>query len=149
MQAEFDGLEAADTFAEISEVRAGSSIVRPKRLLKWKGDGHGMIDRANARVVPKGYSQVEGVDYFDTFAPTASTTSNRIVAAMACKIDWDLRHLDVDQAIIQSELDTEIFVGLPPGCRRLSGKVVRLNKALYGLKRSDRSWYKLLSSTLV
>ena len=149
MQAEFDGLEAADTFTEISEVPAGSNIVESKWLLKWKGDEHGMIDRAKARLVAKGYSQVEGVDYFDTFAPTASTTSNRIVAAMACKLDWDLRHLDVDQAFIQSELDTEIFLRLPPGCGRLSGKVVRLNKALYGLKQSGRSWYKLLSSTLV
>ena len=108
-----------------------------------------MIDRAKARLVAKGYSQVEGVDYFDTFAPTASTTSNRLVAAMACKLDWDLRHLDVDQAFIQSDLDTGIFLTLPPGCGRLSGKVVRLNKALYGLKQSGRSWYKLLSSTLV
>ena len=63
---------------------------------------HGMIDRAKARFVAKGYNQVEGVDFFDTFAPTASTTSNRLVAAVACKLDWDLRQLDVDQAFIQS-----------------------------------------------
>ena len=68
---------------------------------------------------------------------------------MACKLDWDLRHLDVDQAFIQAELDTEIFLRLPPGCGEMSGKVVLLNKALYGLKQRGRSWYKLLSSTLV
>ena len=68
---------------------------------------------------------------------------------MACKLDWDLRHLDVDQAFIQAELDTEIFLRLPRGCGEMSGKVVLLNKALYGLKQSGRSWYKLLSSTLV
>ena len=102
MHAEFDRLQAADTFTEISEVPAGSNIVESKWLLKWKRDEHGMIDRAKARLVAKGYSQLEGVDYFDTFAPAASTTSNRIVAAMACKLDWDLRHLDVDQAFIQS-----------------------------------------------
>ena len=89
-----------------------------------------MIDRAKAKLVAEGYSQVEGVDNFDTFAPTALTTSNRMEAAMACKLDWDLRHLDVDQAYIQSELDTEFFSRFPPGCGRLSGKVVRLIKAL-------------------
>ena len=45
-----------------------------------------MIDRAKSRLVVKGCSQVEGVDYFDTFTPTASTTYNRLVAALACKI---------------------------------------------------------------
>ena len=149
MRSEFDGLEAAGTFVEVSELPASSNIVESKWLLKWKSDAHGMIDRAKARLVAKGYSQVEGVDYFETFAPTASTTSNRLIAAMACKLDWDLRHLDVDQAFIQAELDTEIFLRLPRGCGEMSGKVVLLNKALYGLKQSGRSWYKLLSSTLV
>ena len=72
-----------------------------KWLLKWKGDEHGMINRAKAKLVTKGYSQAKGVDYFDSFAPTASITSNRLVAAMARKLDRYLRHLDVDQAFIQ------------------------------------------------
>ena len=78
--------------------------------LKWKGDKHkhGTIGRAKAKLVAKRYSQKEGVDYFDIFAPTASTLSNRLVAAMPCKLDLGLRHLDVDQAFIQSELDTEL-----------------------------------------
>ena len=62
MQAEFDGLEAAETFVEKSEVPAGSNIVESKCLLRWKADEHGMIDRAKARLVANGYSQVGGVD---------------------------------------------------------------------------------------
>ena len=68
---------------------------------------------------------------------------------MACKLDWGLRHLDVDQAFIQSESDTGIYLRLPPGCESVSGKVVLLNKALHGLKHCGRAWYQLLSSTLV
>ena len=68
---------------------------------------------------------------------------------MACKPDWDLRHLDVDQAFIQAELDTDIFLRLLPGCGKMSGMVVILKKALDGLKQSGRSWNKLQSSTLV
>ena len=108
-----------------------------------------MVDRAKARLVAKGYSQVDGVDYFEAFAPTASTTSNRLIAATACKLDWCLRHLDVYQAYIQAELDTEISLRLPRGCGEMSGKVVLFNKALHELKQTGRSWYKLLSSTLV
>ena len=108
-----------------------------------------MIDRAKARLVAKGYSQVGGVNYIGTFAPAASITSDKLVTAMPAKLDWDLRHFGTDQAFIQSELDTEIFLRFPPGCGWLSGKVVRLNKALCGLKQSGRSLYKLLPSTLV
>ena len=91
MQAELDGLEAAGTFAEIHEIPQRRNIVDSKWLLKWKGAEHGTIDIAKARLVAKGYSQVERVDYFDTFAPTASTESSRLVQAMTCKLDWDLR----------------------------------------------------------
>ena len=108
-----------------------------------------MVDRAKARMVAMGYNQVEGGDYFETFAPMASAISNSLVAAMACKLDWDLRHLDVDQASIQSELDNDIYLRLPPGCESVSGKVVLLNKAVYGLKQSGRAWYQLVPSTLV
>ena len=81
--------------------------------------------------------------------PTASATSNGMVAAMACKLDWDLRHVDVDQTFSQLELDTDIYLPLPPGCGSVPGKVVILNKALYGLKQSGQAWYQLLSSTVV
>ena len=65
-------------------------------------------------MVARGYSQVEGVDYFGTFAATASTTSNSLVAAMACKLDWDLRHLDVDQSFIQSRVGYRLFLEIAP-----------------------------------
>ena len=83
----------------------------------------------------------------ETFTPTASASSNRLVAAMACKLDWDLRHLDVEQAFIQSELDTDIYFRLPSGCGSVSSKVVLLNKTLYGLKLSGRAWYQLMMSS--
>ena len=49
---------------------------------------------------------------------------------MACKLDWDLRHLDVDHVIIQSRLDNDIYFRLPHGCASVSGNVVLFNKAL-------------------
>ena len=149
MRTEFDGLVAASTFAELSAIPEGCKIVDATWLYKWKGGSHGVVDRAKARMVAMGYSQVEEVDYLETFAPTVSATSDRLVAAMAYKLDWDLRHLDVDQAFIQSKMDTDIYLRLPPGGGSVSGKVVLLNKALYGLKQSRRAWYQLLSSTLV
>ena len=140
MRIEFDGLVAAGIITAVTQIPEGCNIVDAKWLGKWEGDSHGMVDRAKARLVAMGYIQVEGVDYFETFAPTASATSDRLVVAMECKLDWDLRHLDVDQASIQSELHTDIYLRLLPGCGPVSGKVVLLNKPLYGLKQSGRAW---------
>ena len=128
MSKEFDELVVAGTFAEVIGVSGGCYIVDVKWLSKWNGDSHATVDRAKARMVAMGYSQVEEVDYFETFAATVSATSNRLVEAMACKLDWELGHLGVDQAFISSDLDTDIYFRLPPGCRSVSGKVVLLNK---------------------
>ena len=132
----FDGLVVAGTFAGVAEIPTGCNIVDTKWLYKWKGDSRGMVDRANARIVAMGFSQVEGVDYVETFAPSTYATFNRLVATMACKLDWGLRHLDVDYAFVQSGLDTGIFLRPPPGCGSVSGKVVPLNKALCSLNQS-------------
>ena len=55
----------------------------------------------------------------------------------------------MEQAYVQSELDFVIFMRLPPGCGTMSGKIVRLNKSLYGFKTAARQFYKLLVSRLV
>ena len=57
-------------------------------------------------------------------------------------------HFDVEQSFVQSELDEDVFLRLPRGCGRLSGKVVRLNKSLYGLKKASRSWHAHLTTCL-
>ena len=57
-------------------------------------------------------------------------------------------HFDVEQAFVQSKLDEDVFLRLPRGCGRLSGKVVRLNKCLYGLKQASRSWHAYLTTCL-
>ena len=58
MSKEVDGLVAAGTFAEVTEIPGGCNIVDAKRLYKRKGDSHGMVDRAKARMVAMEYSYV-------------------------------------------------------------------------------------------
>ena len=58
-------------------------------------------------------------------------------------------HLDVAQAFVRAKLDTEIYMKLPGGCGDMSGKIVRLNRSLYGLKQSGRQWAGLLVETVV
>ena len=57
-------------------------------------------------------------------------------------------HFDVEQDFVQSKLDEDAILRLPRGCGHLSGKVVRLNKSLYGLKQASQSWHAHLTTCL-
>ena len=51
-----------------------------------------------------------------------------LLSTIACELDLDVCHFDVEQAFVQFKLDEHVFLRLPMICRRLSGKIVRLNK---------------------
>ena len=72
----------------------------------------------------------------------------RLLSAIACELDLDVCHFEVEQAFVQSKLDEDVFLCLPRGCGRLSDKTVRLNKTLYGLKQASRSWHAHLTTCL-
>ena len=112
----------------------------------WKSNEFGKVVKAKVRLVARGFSQREGIDYFKTFSPCPSAASIRLLAAIACELDLDLCHFDAEQAFVQSELDEEVYLRLPKGCGSMSGKVARLRKSLYGLKQASRSWHKHLVS---
>jgi hypothetical protein len=101
-------------------------------------------------LVAKGYSQRKGVDFFDTWAPTARHTTARILLHFAAVHDYHVHVMDVDQAFLQGELEEELFMELPPvlpaGAR--DGKVWRLKRPLYGLKQAPRQWQKKLKDVL-
>ena len=86
-------------------------------------------------------------------SPLVTTDSFRwwghYLSAIACELDLDVCHFDVEQAFVQSKLDEDVFLRLPRGCGRLSGnKVVRLNKSLDGLKQASWSWHTHLTTCL-
>ena len=98
---------------------------------KWvytgKVDEHGWVVKAKSRLVARGFKQREGVDFSETFAPTLSSSCVRLLSAIACECDLDLCHFDVDQALVQSDLEEDVFLRLPKGCGdfccRTEGKV--------------------------
>ncbi|CAM9184886.1 unnamed protein product [Sphacelaria rigidula] len=114
VKTEFDGLMAPGTLAEVTEIPAGCNIIGAKWL--WYCKSHGMVDRENPRMIAMTYSHAEGVDHFETFAPTPSTTSKRLVVIRACKLDWDLRHLGVGQTFMPSESGADLYLHLRLGC---------------------------------
>ena len=79
----------------------------------------------------------------------SAASSVKLLVAIAVKNDWELRRLDAKQAFIQADLDFNIFMKLPDGCGDKNGKVVKLNKSVYGLKQAGHRWAMNLSDVIV
>ena len=102
-------------------------------------------------LVAQGYSQMEGVDYDETFAPVARMESIRILLALACHLKFKLYQIDVKTAFLNGFLKEDVYVAQPKGFidPHFSEHVLYLKKALYGLKQALRAWYDRLTQYLV
>ncbi|KAI1006264.1 hypothetical protein K3495_g1956, partial [Podosphaera aphanis] len=118
----------------------GRKIVSAKWVCKFKGNAQGEVERFKARYVAKGFPQVQGLDFDETFAPVVRFDSLRLLLAIAAHKCWRPRQLDIKTAFLYGILNEEIFMELPDGYRK-ENHVARLNRCVYGLKQSPREWY--------
>ena len=144
---ELDSLKAAKTWIVVKRPK-DRNVVDSKWVLRLKKDSEGKIDKHKARVVAKGFTQVEGVDYYETFAPVARLASIRTVLAIATRNEWKIDTFDFHSAFLNGEFDEneEIYMEQPPGYEEKNKKeyVLRLLKTIYGLKQSSRKWYEII-----
>ena len=101
-------------------------------------------------MVAKGYTQVCGSNYGDTFSPVAKIASVRLLISMAAMCSWPLYHLDIKNAFLHGDLAEEVYMKQPLGfvTQGESGLVCRLRHSLYGLKQFPRAWFGLFSSVV-
>jgi hypothetical protein len=145
IEAELLALLARGTWDYV-DIPEGTNLVDNKWVFKVKYTPDGRIDRFKARLVARGYSQMKGQDFDETFAPTMRKESFRIILAIAAYFGWQLDHMDVDNAFLESTILEEIFMSIPEGIKGQDGKCCRIRKGLYGLKQSARNWYLVLVS---
>ena len=152
IQEELTVLKEAGTWTLV-EPPPGANIVGSKWVFRVKKDAVGNIVRKKARLVAQGFSQVPGIDYFDTYAPVARLSSIRTILALAARNDMELHQIDIKGAYLNGELtdDEAIYMRQPPGyaSKDHPNHVCRLLKTLYGLKQAGRRWYQKLVQILV
>ncbi|CAI7903930.1 unnamed protein product [Closterium sp. NIES-54] len=103
-----------------------------------------------ARYVARGFSQRQGVDYFQTFSPTPKMTTLRVLLHVAAQRDYELHSLDFSTAFLQGSLHEEIWLRRPPGFTRSipPGTQWSLRRPVYGLRQAPRGWHDTLRTTL-
>ena len=97
-------------------------------------NANGSIEHYKARLVVKGYSQLAGIDYEETFTPVTRYDSLHLIIALAVNLGLVLKQLDIKTAFLGGELKEEIWMTSPSGIG-LDSEVLLLKKALYGLKQ--------------
>ncbi|CAL8134942.1 unnamed protein product [Prunus armeniaca] len=128
-----------------------SNVIGTKWIFRNKTDEKGQIMRNKARLVAQGYTQIEGLDFDETFAPVARLESVRLLLSMACFLRFKLYQMDVKSAFLNGVLQEEVYVEQPASFLDPihPNHVYRQKKALYGLKQAQRAWYDRLSTHLL
>ncbi|EED15707.1 reverse transcriptase family protein [Talaromyces stipitatus ATCC 10500] len=142
---EMESLKRKGTF-EVVDRPEGKQILPLTWVFKYKSDKFRKIAKFKARICVRGDLQ-KGMD-LETRAATLAARIFRMMMALAAVFDLEIVQLDAVNAFVNSDLDEEVYVYFLDGFR-IPGKVIRLRKALYGLRQSPRLWQKELTGTLL
>ncbi|GAA0151671.1 transmembrane signal receptor [Lithospermum erythrorhizon] len=107
--------------------------------------------RSQTSGLASGYTQVEGVDFEETFAPVTRLEAIRLLLSLACLVKFKLYQMDVQSAFLNGIIQEEVYLEQPKGFIDPSNPdhVYRLKKVLYGLKQAHRAWYERLTIFLL
>ena len=116
-------------------------MIGKKLVFRNKLNEDGKVPRKKARLVCKGYSQGEGIDYGENFSPIARLEGVRTLLAYATHRGFKVYQMDVKYAFLYGILNEEVYIEQPKGFIDPNKRdmVCKLHKALYGLKKSPRA----------
>ena len=149
-QSEYDSIQRAGTWT-LTELPDGRHLIGCKWVFKIKRNADGSVNRYKMRLVAKGFTQQEGIDYKETFAPVAKFASIRTLLALAAWYDLEVHQMDVKTAFLNGDLDVDLYMAQPEGfvVRGKEHLVCKLRKALYGLKQAGRAWFEKINAAFM
>jgi hypothetical protein len=149
MSKEITAFEHNNTWT-LEPLPPGKKPIGCKWIYKVKYHANGTIKCFKACLVAKGYTQVEGLDFHETYAPVAKLVTVRCLLAIAAVKHWELHQLDVHNAFLHGDLHEEVFMTVPPSFAKPGdNRLCRLRKSLYGLKQALRQWFAKFSTALL
>ena len=114
MQDELQALVVNNTW-QLTPLPLGKKTIGCKWVYKIKYHSDGSVEHHKATVVAKGFTQLEGLDFLDTFAHVAKLTTVRLLLVVATTKNWVLKQLDVNNAFLHGDLHEEVYMTPPPG----------------------------------
>ena len=145
---ELQSLEKNKTW-KLTSLPPNRKPISSKWVFKIKTHANGTIDKYKARLVAHGFTQVQGIDYSETFSPVVKLNSIKVLLALATQYNLEIHQLDVKTAFLHGYIDEDIYLSLPEGLFAPSNMVCKLIKSLYGLKQSSRAWYMHFDTYLI
>ena len=109
------------------------------------------LEKHKARFMTKGFSQVEGIDYDETFAPVVRYSSIRSILALSVQMGWKIHQMDVKTTFLNGVIEEEVYIEQPEGFETLDREshVCKLKRALYGLKQAPHAWYTIIDNYFI
>lgn len=143
MKEEFDSHQVNKTW-ELAKLPQGQKVIPGRWVYKKKYGPTGAIERYKACWVVKGFHQIEGIDYDETFASIVKSTIWKSLLALGAKYDYEIEQLNIITAFLESLIKKTVYVKQPhrfeePRSARYAW-VCHLLRALYGLKQAPREW---------
>jgi hypothetical protein len=131
--------------------RPNTNIISTKWVFRNKQDENGVVTRNKARLVAQGFTQVEGLDFEEIYAPVAGLEAIQMLLAFAAYHDFKLYQIDVKSAFLNSPIQELVYVEQPSGFEdpKFLNHDFKHQKALYGLKQAPRAWYECLKKFLL
>ena len=150
IKSEIDSILQNHTW-ELVDLPPSCKPLSSKWIFKRKLKADGSIDKYKTKLVIKGYKQIEGLDYFDTYSPVTRITSIRLIIAIAALWNLEVHQMDVKTVFLNGDIEEEIYMEQPEGFSApdKERKVCKLVKSLYGLKQAPEQWHEKFDNAMI